>query len=171
MKAKTKRMFSGDSQYHKFDIATGQLETAIRLFLTDGCDMFSAITLAAAAGEILHRLVLKHGKRPFIDFVVRVNEFRNPGPTPKRSFVISYIHDLLSINRLKHFDEKEDEMVQFDAEECATAAILKAMVDYKTLTGHHTAAMQAFLGWCYHNLDAPKIMENFEKLPEDAKKL
>src|SRR2546421_601156 len=51
MKIKTKRMFSGVSPYHKYDIATGQLETAIRLFMTEGCDMFSALTLAAAAGS------------------------------------------------------------------------------------------------------------------------
>ncbi len=47
-KSKTKRMFSGTAEYHKLDIARGQLETAIRLFLVDGCDMFSAITLAGA---------------------------------------------------------------------------------------------------------------------------
>jgi hypothetical protein len=164
-------MFSGIRQYHKFDIATGQLETAIRLFLIDGCDMFSAVTLAAAAGEILHRLVLNAGKRPFVDYVIRVNQFRNPGisQTPKRSSIVSHIHKLLFVNELKHLDEKKAELVKFDAEECAIAAILKAMADYKILTGEHTDGMQAFLGWTYKNLDSTKIFEDFNKAPKNLR--
>ena len=140
MKPTAKRMFSGVHEYHRFDIGGGQLETAIRLFLIDGCDMFSVITLAAAAGEILHRLVLNAGKRPFVDYVIRVNQFKNPAitQTPKRS-------------------------------ECAIAAIIKAMADYKALTGEHTAGMQAFLGWTYKNLDSAKLIEDFKKAPEEFK--
>lgn len=164
-------MFSGKHRYHKFDIATGQLETAIRLFLVNGCDMFSAVTLAAAAGEILHRLVLNAGKRPFVDYVVKVNDFRSPEKTPSRSFVISHIHKILYINALKHFDKKTEEFVEFDAEECAIAAILKSMVDYKTLTGEHTDAMKAFLAWTYQNLNSAKIMDDYKKAPEKLKGL
>ena len=170
MKPKTQRMFSGNRRYHKYDIARGQLETAIRLFLVDGYDMFSAITLAAAAGEILHRLVLNEGKEPFVDYVIEVNDFRNPAETPKRSSVISHIHKILFINALKHLDEKTEAYVEFDAEECALAAILKAMVDYKTLTGEHTEAMEAFLTWTKLNLDSEKIMNDYEKAPDQLKK-
>ena len=169
MKSLTPRMFSGKRSYHKVDIATGQLETAIRLFLVDGCDMFSAITLAAAAGEILHQLVLDAGKEPFIDYLVHVNEFKNPGPTPKRNAIIKLIHENLFINKLKHHDPATDEIVEFDAEECALAAILKAMSDYKTLTGHFSQSMTAFLGWTYKNLDSSKIMKDFESAPEKFK--
>lgn len=169
MKPKTQRMFSGTRQYHKSDIAIGQLETAIRLFLTEGCDMFSALTLAAAAGEILHRLVLNAGKKPFVDYVIKVNEFENPGQTPKRSSIISHIHRILFINDMKHLDEKKEQFVEFDAEECALAAILKAMADYRTLTGKHTDAMNAFLAWTHLNLDSAKLMENYEKAAEKLK--
>lgn len=169
MKSKNPRMFSGTSEYHKFDIARGQLETSIHLFLTDGADMFSAITLAAAAGEILHQLVLSAGKKPFVDYVIKVNDFHNPGPTPARSSIISYIHKLLFVNELKHLDAKKAETVTFDAEECALAAILKAMADYKTLTGEQTGAMKALLGWAYKNLDSAQIMERYEKAPPHLK--
>jgi len=81
--------------------------------------MFSAVTLAAASGEILHQLVLNAGKKPFVDYVVKVNDFQNPGKTSKRSSIISHIHNILSINALKHYDEKTDAFVEFDAEECA----------------------------------------------------
>ena len=133
--------------------------------------MFSVVTLAAAAGEILHQLVLNEGKEPFVDYVVKVNDFKNPGKTPKRSSIISHIHNILSINALKHHDEKTDPFVEFDAEECALAAILKAMVDYKTLTGEHTKSMNAFLAWTYLNLDSSEIMDDYKKVPDRFKGL
>ena len=170
MKIKTKRMFSGVSPYHKYDIATGQLETAIRLFLTDGCDMFSALTLAAAAGELLHQLVLNAGKRPFVDYVVKVNEFKEPGKTPGRSSVITHIHKILFVNRLKHFDKTEAEIVEFDVEECALAAILKAIADYKTLMGTQTGSMKALMAWAYQNLDSAEILKRYEDAPDLLKK-
>ncbi len=129
--------------------------------------MFSAITLAAAAGEILHQLVLNAGKKPFVDFVVRVNDFHNPSAqTPSRSSIIKHIHKILFINELKHLDEKKEEIVEFDAEESAIAAILKAIIDYKTLTGEHSPAMKAFIGWTYVNLDSASIMEKYKSAPE-----
>jgi hypothetical protein len=163
-------MFSGEREYHKFDIARGQLETAIRLFLIDGADMFSALTLAGAAGEILHRLVLNDGKEPFVDSVIKVTELKSPKmPTPARSGIIKHIHDVLFVNHTKHLDKGQDVIVKFDAEEAALAAILKAMVDYKTLTGEHTQAMKAFLGWTYQNLDSSDIMKRYEEAKKQGK--
>lgn len=170
-KPKTKRMFSGTVEYHKFDIARGQLETAIRLFLVDGCDMFSAITLAGAAGEVLHQLVLRAGKRPFVDYTVKVHDWKELGPTPSRGAVMKHIHKLLFINEMKHHDKDANDTIELDAEECALAAILKAVVDYKTLTGEETAAMKTLLGWCYKNLESEQIMKDYEELPKAAKAL
>lgn len=158
MKSKNPRMFSGEQQWNKFDIAKGQIETAIRLFLTDGCDMFSAITLAGSAGEIFHHFVVKAGKKPFVDEAINVNL----GPTLSRGAVIKHINAALFINEMKHFDNRNKEIIEFDAEECATAAILKVIVDYKTLTGEETQAMKAFLAWTYVNLDSQAIMDAYD---------
>src|SRR4051812_40738069 len=107
-------MFTGVRTHHKFDIATGQLETAIRLFLVDGADMFSALTLAAAAGAILHTLVLNAGKQPFVDYVIEVNEYKRPSaPTPARNKIIKHIHTILSINQVKHLDPGQETSVEF----------------------------------------------------------
>lgn len=159
MKPKNLRMFSGTRSYNKFDIAVGQLETAIRLFLQDGCDMFSAITLAGSAGEVLHGFVVRAGKKPFVDDVVQMA----PGATPSRSAVMTHINATLFINEMKHFDDRNDEIVKFDAEECALGAILKALADYKTLTGEESQAMKAFLAWTYLNLDADAVMKGHEE--------
>jgi len=164
-------MFSGTAEYHKLDIARGQLETAIRLFLVDGCDMFSAITLAGAAGEVLHQLVLRAGKRPFVDYAVKVHDWKKIGPTPSRGAVMKHIHKLLFINAMKHHDKDVQDTIQLDAEECALAAILKAIVDYKTLTGEETVAMKALFGWCYKNLESEQMLKDYEELPKAAKAL
>lgn len=170
-KSKKKRPFSGTAEYHKFDIARGQLDTAIQLFLLDGCDMFSAITLAGAAGEVLHQLVLRAGKQPFVDYTVKVNDWKKLGPTPSRNAVMKHIHRIFFINEMKHHDKDAQDTVQLDAEECALAAILKAIVDYKTLTDSQTDPMKAMFAWCYQNLESEQMLEEYEKLPRAAKEL
>lgn len=165
MKSKTQRTFSGKAGYHKFDMARGQIETAIRLFLADGADMFSAIALAANAGDLFHALVVRAGRKPFIDDVVVLEGKRHPGETPPRYKMISHVHKVLFTNEVKHLDDtrKEgDEIVELDAEEAATGAILKAIADYQTLTAERSPAMNAFLGWCYQNLDLEALMKGFE---------
>lgn len=159
-------MFSGSRQYDKFTIGVGQLETAIRLFVADCCDMFSAITLAGSAGEIFHQLVVRAGKKPFVDDVVKIAQKQNPGKTPSRSAIIKHLNATLFINEVKHFDGENDEIIEFDAEECAMGAILKAIADYKTLTGEETAGMKAFLAWTFLNLDSAQIMEDGKKITE-----
>ncbi len=164
MKSKNPRMFSGTARYNKFDVGVGQIETAIRLFITDGCDMFSAITLAGSAGEIFHHLVVRAGKTPFVDNIAKIEQKHNPSQTPSRSKIIKHINATLFINEVKHFDDRNDEFIEFDGEECAIGAILKAIADYKTLTGEESPAMKAFLGWTYKNLDAESIMERGSSL-------
>jgi hypothetical protein len=168
---KTKRPFSGKARYHKIDMARGQLDTAIRLFLVDGGDICSAITLAGAAGELLDQLVLRAGRKTLADTVVTMTEFHIPGKTPARNSVIKHIHDVLHINRLKHFDKDEAEIVDFDAEQCALAAILKAIADYKRLTGEQSQAMAAFMTWTSLNLDLVKIKEKWDNAPEKLTKV
>ena len=169
-KPKVKRMFSGTSPYHRFDIARGQLETAIKLFLIDGADMFSAITLAGAAGAILHTLVLNEGKIPMVDHINDVGHQKAPdAPRLGRAKVIKHVHEQLSINYLKHFDEGDDPIIEFDAEESALAAILKAMADYKTFTGELTTSMQALLAWTVLNLDSAEIIEKYELAKKEGR--
>lgn len=172
MKLKSKRMFSGEGRYHKFDIAHGQLEQAIRLFLIDGCDMFSALTLAGAAGAILHQLVLDDGKEPFVDFTAKVHQWQHPGHTPSRSKIMSHIHAILHINDLKHQDPEQEKFVEFNAEESALAAIMKAMADYKTLTGEQTEGMKGIVAWVYLNTekaDSEALMKAYEAAPAKLK--
>jgi len=79
-----------EQKYHKSQIATEQLKTAIFLFLNGG-DPSSVITLAGAASAILERLLRNEGTlTPFIDFARNVPT-ANGSPTPARSKYTRYI--------------------------------------------------------------------------------
>jgi hypothetical protein len=142
VKLTIKRMLTGTASYHKFDIARGQLETAIRLFLQDGCDVFSAITLVRAAGELLAALVGRAGKKPFVDDIVQLEQNRE-NRTPSRGAMDRHLNACFFVNEMKHLDKGRDEIIEFDAEECATGAIPKAIAYYETLIGEESAAMKA----------------------------
>jgi len=73
--------------------------------------------------------------------------------------------------RNEHHDKDAQDIIQLDAEECALAAILKAVVDYKTLTGNETEAMKALFGWCYKNLESEQMLKDYGELPKAAKTL
>jgi hypothetical protein len=63
-----------------------QLETAIRLFLNDGCDMFSEVALADGAGSIFHESACRAGNVPFVDDIVADRS----GPMANRSSVMMH---------------------------------------------------------------------------------
>jgi hypothetical protein len=50
-------------------------------------------------------------------------------------------------------DEHDDGYIVLDVEQCAVAAILKAIANYVKLCGHDVAFVQAFLAWVKLNLD------------------
>jgi hypothetical protein len=66
------------------------------------------------------------------------------------------MNDTLFINHLKHMDDNDNGYIDFDPEECALAAILKAMANYVTLAGRKDGFVQAFLAWLKLNLDPKK---------------
>jgi hypothetical protein len=54
--------------------------------------MFSAITLAGAAGELLAALVAHAGRKPFIDVVAMEQRANATKPTPNRGQICKHIN-------------------------------------------------------------------------------
>src|SRR5579871_2279833 len=105
------------TKYNRFDLASTQLKTAIRLFVTGG-DRFSVITLAGAADVIFSELVTREKKENFTIFLLKKEQDeRRPQEAGKE------INDILSINVLKHFDPGDDDYISLDVEESALGAI------------------------------------------------
>jgi hypothetical protein len=140
--------------YSRLDLARNQLRSAIGLFVSRR-DRFSVITLAGAADVLLSRLVNNAGLESFTESALR-HEVEIGGPAATREEFGKGINDTLFINQLKHMDEEDDGYVDFDPEECALAAILKAIVNYMQLGEQKDDSVLAFMAWVKLNLDPRK---------------
>src|SRR5229473_274023 len=136
--------------YQRLDLAANQLETAIGLFIS-GRDRFSVITLAGAADVILSQLIINKGEENFIEFSLHKDDDK----TLTRGALGAQVNEILRINELKHMDEEDEGYVVMDIEQCALAAISKAIANFVILRGH-VDFVKAFLAWVKLNLD-PKI--------------
>ena len=156
------------TKYTKLQIASRQLETAIGLFVS-GRDRLSAISLAGAADGILHALVLKSGREPFVEYSRRVRESLS-GETPPKGKYTTHINNVLMINALKHMDEDGPDELEFNVDECAVGAILKAVANYRKLVESDPDFIKAFFAWTWQNMDGPAIMEKSKNLPPKLRK-
>ena len=140
--------------YTRFDLAENQLTSAIGLFVS-GRDMFSVITLAGAADVILSRLVMNQGKETFTERLAKREAAKDAAPVTVGVYGRG-VNDLLFINQLKHMDKGEEGLIDLDVEECALAAISKALVSYVALVGDQKDIVLAFKAWAWQNLDQKK---------------
>lgn len=140
--------------YSRLELAQNQLEAAIGLFVSGG-DRFSTISLAGAADVILSRLLITRGIENFTELSMRIERDRGDDPG-SREVHGKIINDTLFINHLKHMDDNDDGFVEMDPEECALAAILKALANFVSLAGKQHNFVQAFMAWIRLNLDPIK---------------
>ena len=131
--------------YSKFDIAVGQIDTAIGLYI-QGADPFSSLTLAGAGEEILRGFLLKSGKTPVIeDLGAAIAEIKKihtgqPVSLQEGKSILNKPR-----NSAKHLDIKDDEIVQADPIYNAHDMIMRAVSNYHRLTSHYTTNMISFL--------------------------
>lgn len=142
------------SRYTRFQLAHSQLEAAIGLYITSR-DRLSAITLAGAADVLLSQLVLRSGKPNFTDRLAEKN-VTSEGAGFTREVVGQQVNDMLFINQLKHFDDDAQEIIEIDVDECALAAISKALANYVYLPEYDRDLVLAFKLWIKKNLDPKK---------------
>jgi hypothetical protein len=152
-----------EQKYHKSDIATAQLKTAIWLFI-NGRDPSSVITLAGAASAILGQLVRIEGKIPFIDFARNIRTIHG-APIPPRAKYARYVNDRLGINDHKHMSPDCPDTLDIDLQESAEDAITKAIADYAPLYGQEHDFIKAYLHWAWVNRNGPQVMKEYEKMP------
>ena len=140
--------------YTRLELAANQLEASIGLFIS-GRDRFSVISLAGAADVILSRLVINSGQQNFTESMLKEAIDKGEIATTREEFGKG-MNDLLFINDLKHMDDDEDGYIEIDLEECALAAVLKALSNYVILAGRKDNFVKAFYAWMRFNLDPTK---------------
>ena len=140
--------------YTRLELAKNQVEAAVGLFVSGG-DRFSVISLAGAADVILSRWVINRGEENFTEYSLRLESERH-GSHDSRETHGKSLNDTLFINQLKHMDDHDDGYIEMEPDECALAAILKALANYVILAGKQRDFVQAFMAWIILNLDPKK---------------
>jgi hypothetical protein len=156
-----------EQAYSRSGIAREQLKTATHIFLK-GIDYSSVITLAGAASNIFHQMVINAGKEPFNEYARRVCKSIT-GQMPARQSYTHRINQLFGINMHKHLSKDASEVVEIDLEKCARDALTRAMADYVKLYGDQEDFVRAFFQCMWVELDGPSIMKRFEEVPEHLK--
>jgi hypothetical protein len=142
----------------RFELAENQLRAALGLFVSGG-DRFSVISLAGAADVIFSRLLTNEGKQNFTELSMLEHRELGDAEMTKETYG-RIVNDTLGINDFKHMDDDDDDFVDIDPEECAIAAIAKALVNYVMLPDHDKNMVPAFKAWMRLNLDPDKYNVN-----------
>lgn len=131
--------------YDKTLIAVTQLETALRLFV-EGQDLFSALTLAGAAEEILGRLVSGEGKESSIE------SLKNAASEMHQHLFSEIIDPSVfghlanrARNSLKHLGSPKQPRIALDVREEAVDMLNRAIDNYWALQESLTPPMERFV--------------------------
>jgi hypothetical protein len=140
----------------KLEAAKQQIETAIKLWLSDGCPI-AIHTLAAAAHQILHDLGKRRGKPTAIRGL--------PGVLPAQKKQLSRLLNNPE-NFFKHADNDPGAVLHFNPHSSALL-LFDAVNTYKQLTQKTVILFEAFNAWmivqCPNLLDS-NMREDFVKL-------
>jgi hypothetical protein len=116
-------------RYAKKDIALAQIETALRLYF-EGEELFSVVTLAGAAEEILGQLLRAKGTGPGALFR-SVLEVLRPGERKRSGEGGGQV-------------QETEDFIHLDARGEALFLLGRAIDDYHSLTGAFSAGMLRF---------------------------
>jgi hypothetical protein len=133
------------SEWAKRTIAERQLETALRLFM-EGGDMFSALTLAGAAEEILGKELEAAGVPTALNLVqagtqAMARALHGEAPSEK---VVTAIANRAR-NAVKHMAADGPRTVFMDPREEAREMLDRAITNYFRVTADETELMGRFL--------------------------
>ena len=148
-------------KYTKIELAESQIEAAICL-LADGSDLYSVITLAGAADVILSQANSNAMKTNFTEILLESSSVNESREITKASLGRE-INDMLMINHLKHFDDGENEEIEFDPKLCAVGSVAKAIANLAILKGQDYKLVLAFKGWIYQNRTSDRYAYIFKK--------
>lgn len=144
----------------KLSIALVQLETAIKLFLSDN-NYICAATLAGAAEEILGEYAKRaENSNAYSELSSELKDDLNsliPGLNVTTDFIgKNYLN--FHRNELKHFHKPENEELEFDDQMEAACLILRAIINLITHDKSLTHNTVEFLEWLYKN--KPNLLKN-----------
>ena len=139
---------------NKIEIAKMQLDTAINLFLSD-TDFISSLTLAGASEEISGKLLERDGNDSMLKKLHAWYE-ETSGEEIKYAEFAQKAN--LARNCLKHASVKEEDELEIYRWE-TVQMIMRAMTNYKELTGEPSEKMKEMAAWIQENKDTYQTIE------------
>lgn len=132
----------------KLGVAISQLEMAIDLFLKNQ-DLICVITLAGAAEEILGRYAANSNEIPMIELLCSSLKNEYSIDMPDKDFKWQYLNK--ARNLAKHFDNEENEIIEFDPELEALTMLIRAIGNLFSHDETVTYNTPEFMHWIYEN--------------------
>lgn len=130
--------------YYRTDLASIQLETALRLF-AEGDDFASVITLAGAADEIFGKTLAASGRENSLEVIMKsvaaIHNYLYGESTPPQQIASRANH---AKNSLKHWDRGDPNLISLDLPEEARDMLNRAIDNYWALEERLSPAMEEF---------------------------
>lgn len=145
--------------YHRIEIAKAHLHRAIVLFIEEK-DFINAITLAAAAEEVLGKFASEANLTPAMDQLTDSLHSKLSGSIDKRKLRNDYLNR--TKNSLKHFDRGNDTIVEIEPEEEAISMIVRAATNLLLVEGQLTEHAEIF--YSYIKKNRPDLFEDIEEI-------
>ncbi len=158
-----------EKTYSKSEIAKQQLHTAIWLFL-NRIDLPSAVTLAGAAGELLHKILEFSGQQSFFEYGRTLFQKLFGHDAHSKSKYINHFRTITGIYSLRHKGENCPDELEMDWEDASEKAITAAVLDHIKLYGDNEPAIRNFLNYLWVVKDGQKMMKDYEPLIKQLEK-
>jgi hypothetical protein len=137
--------------YNRLDLAKGQLDTALELFL-DKKNYSSAITLAGAAEEIFGDALRLNNKKPALDnsydLTAELHTRFHSTTLNKKNYTDK---ENFARNALKHLQNDKGVSITIDLEEAACWMLVRAIQNGRELN-FEFELFQDFENWFYENI-------------------
>lgn len=136
-----------NQKFTKLSAAIQHLETSIELFLKNK-DFLCSLTLSGAAEEILGQYAIRANKTKMVDLVCSIKEDYSIDISDYE-FKCEYLNK--TRNHIKHFNDKESEIIECDAESEAIIMIYRAIGNLYSHDETATYNTPDFMKWVYAN--------------------
>ena len=139
------------AQYSQVDLASEQLDSALKLFMAKSPRFASALTLAGAAEEILGKILERQGKMSAIrHWYFGKADNHTTGGEPIPTWQQHAFEENFARNVLKHIQDSEIVTIPFGLEEAAAMMLYRAITNFEWLGLKKSWRMVKFERWFWN---------------------
>ncbi len=135
------------TQYSQVDLASEQLDSALKLFMAKAPRFASAVTLAGASEEILGKILERQGKMNAMRHWYLGKAGNHTGCKPTPTWQQHASEENFARNVLKHIHDTEVIAIPFGLEDAAAMMLYRAITNYEWLGLEKSWRMVKFERW------------------------